>query len=476
VSAGETVREVEVAPLDLERLGQVLPPGRAELLRETAATARELLRGRVIWSVNSTAHGGGVAEMLASLLSYSRGAGVDARWLVIGGDAEFFTITKRLHNRLHGARGDGGALDAAALAHYQEVLAGNLPEVAERIRPNDIVLLHDPQTAGLVDGLLERSAAVVWRCHIGSDMSTPETTEGWEFLRPFIDGAAACIFSRQQYAPEWLGPDKLRVVAPSIDPFSAKNLELAADGTVAMLVRAGLLTGPVRRELQDLDVQVRRHERLLVGNDPPPVEARLILQVSRWDRLKDMAGVLSAFGEAIDTFPDDVHLMLAGPDVSGVADDPEGAEVLAECVDRWSRWPLSLRRRVHLAMLPMDDPTENALLVNALQRHASIVTQKSLAEGFGLTVTEAMWKARPVVASAVGGIPDQIVDGRDGILLDDPHDLDLFARLLERLLRDDGAAGTLGARARERVRDRFLGDRHLEQYVDLFAELTAAHR
>jgi trehalose synthase len=146
--------------------------------------------------------------MLKSLLAYSRGAGIDARWLVIGGDAEFFAITKRLHNRLHGARGDGGALDDAARVHYREVLAANLRELAARIGPEDIVLLHDPQTAGLVDGLRPHSTAVIWRCHIGSDVSSAETEEGWGFLRPFVRSAAACIFSRRQYAPEWPMPTR----------------------------------------------------------------------------------------------------------------------------------------------------------------------------------------------------------------------------------------------------------------------------
>jgi trehalose synthase len=163
--------------------------------------------------------------------------------------------------------------------------------------------------------------------------------------------------------------------------------------------------------------------------------------------------------------------MLVGPDVSGVTDDPEGAEVLAECTQAWDAQGDAARQRIHLCSLPMDDVDENAHLVNALQRHASVVVQKSLVEGFGLTVTEPMWKARPVVASAVGGIQDQIVDGESGLLLPDPADLDgLAARVLE-LVRDPGRAERLGAAARERVRELFLVDRHLSQYVDVFSAL-----
>ena len=217
---------------------------------------------------------------------------------------------------------------------------------------------------------------------------------------------------------------------------------------------------------------VRSHDDLIVDGPPPPHDVRLVLQVSRWDRLKDMAGVMRGFVRAVEDGPVDTHLMLVGPDVSGVTDDPEGAEVLAECREIWASLPDSIRNLVHLACIPMDDVDENAIIVNALQRHAYAVVQKSLVEGFGLTVTEAMWKARPMVASGIGGIQDQIVDGRDGLLLADPYDIDAFAALLRRLLTDTELADRLGAAARARVMDEFLGDRHLQQYVELFSRLS----
>ena len=231
--------------------------------------------------------------------------------------------------------------------------------------------------------------------------------------------------------------------------------------------------GPVHFERRDgSEGTVRRHTELIANGPPPPHDARLILQVSRWDRLKDMAGVLTGFVTMAADGPDDAHLMLAGPDVSGVTDDPEGADVLAECRARWRTVPESIRGRVHLASIPMDDVDENAIIINALQRHAYLVVQKSLVEGFGLTVTEAMWKARPMIASRVGGIQDQIVHERDGLLLDDPYDLDALAAAMARLLDDPELADRLGAAGRARVHDQFLGDRHLEQYVDLFEHLS----
>jgi len=194
--------------------------------------------------------------------------------------------------------------------------------------------------------------------------------------------------------------------------------------------------------------------------------------VSRWDRLKDMVGVLSAFADDVVPATSDVHLMLVGPDVSGVSDDPEGAEVLASCRAAWARLPESRRTRCHLACIPMDDVDKNAIIINALQRHATVVVQKSLVEGVGLTVTEAMWKSRPVLASAVGGIQDQIIDGQEGLLLPDPRDLPGLAQRLRLLLEDTLMGERMGRCGHERVHDEFLGDRHLAQYVELFGDLV----
>jgi trehalose synthase len=204
-----------------------------------------------------------------------------------------------------------------------------------------------------------------------------------------------------------------------------------------------------------------------------PLDARIVMQVSRWDTLKDMAGVMAGFVGCLPRIDDDVHLMLVGPAVSGVSDDPEGAAVLETCRERWQALDPAARERVHLCSLPMDDVDENAHLVNALQRRAEVVVQKSLVEGFGLTVTEPMWKAKPVLASRVGGIQDQVTHEVDGLLLDDPTDLDAFCDALVRLLEDRALAQRLGTAARRRVRERFLGDRHLIQYVELFRRMLA---
>ncbi|MCW5805926.1 MAG: glycosyltransferase [Deltaproteobacteria bacterium] len=475
------MRHVEIRPLALERLAPLLEPERRLRLRRLIEQARTLLGGRVVWNISSTAQGGGVAEMLQTLIAYARGAGVDARWLVLRGAPDFFAITKRVHNALHGDGGDGGPLGELEHRRYQDVLDDNLIAIVNEVRAGDIVLLHDPQTAGLARGLAAAGLHVVWRSHIGRDAPNARTEEGWAFLRPYLEHANAFIFSRADYPPPWIDPRCTWIIPPSIDPFITKNVELAPEQVRDILRIAHLCQGhasakPVQFPRRDGRCETMRHHHgLLVDNVPaPPLEARLVVQVSRWDRLKDMAGVMRAFADHIGELPDDVHLMLAGPEVSGVSDDPEGAQVLAECISAWRALPPAAHARIHLACLAMDDVDENALIVNALQRHACTVVQKSLVEGFGLTVTEAMWKARPVVASAVGGIQDQITDGENGLLVRDPADLDAFAAALRRTVDDAALAARLGGAARERVRDEFLGDRHLIQYLDLFGELLGA--
>jgi trehalose synthase len=380
---------------------------------------------------------------------------------------------------LHGDPGDGGPLGEVEHACYERVVGINLAEMLTQIGARDIVLLHDPQTAGMVDGLRATGVRVVWRCHVGRDTRNDATDEAWAFLRSYIERADAFVFSRAEYVPDWVDRERLVVIPPSIDPFSAKNRELDPGTVTAVLATVGLVAGvdpegPVRFERRDgSQGTVRHHTNLIADGPPPPHDTRLIVQVSRWDRLKDMAGVLEGFVRMAATGPDDAHLMLAGPDVSGVTDDPEGAEVLAECRARWRAVPESIRGRVHLASIPMDDVDENAIIINALQRHAYLVVQKSIVEGFGLTVTEAMWKAKPMIASRVGGIQDQIVNERDGLLIADPFDLDALAAAMARLLDDRELAERLGVAGRARVLAQFLGDRHLAQYVALFESLSA---
>jgi trehalose synthase len=463
--------EVPISPQPPDRFQALLGDRFAEV-QSAISGAQSLLSGRVVWYVNSTARGGGVVELLQSLLAYARGAGIDTRWGVIGGDPEFFELTKRIHNRLHGAQGDGGELGAPEHHLYERTLAANAAALDAVIRDGDIVYLHDPQTAGLVGLVKAIGATVVWRCHVGLDLPNDLAREAWEFLRPYVDSADAYVFSREGFAWEGLPKDKTWIVAPSIDVFSPKNQNLEPPVVRAILGAAAILpdgeSDPVFTRMDGTPGRVDRRA-VMIEDRPIDAEAPLITQVSRWDRLKDPAGLMQCFAEHLAE--SDAALLLAGPSVEAVADDPEGAEVLAEVTGQRRGLPAAIRERVHLACLPMEDVAENAAIVNAIQQHSSIVVQKSLAEGFGLTVAEAMWKARPVVASRLGGIQDQIVHGESGVLVDDPRDLPAFAAALTELLGDPRYAAALGRGARERVRQEFLGTRHLLQYYELLRAL-----
>lgn len=468
--------QVEIESFDVGRFETVLTPERYEELIDTTVRALEIFEGRTVWSVNSTARGGGVAEMLQSLLAYAKGAGVDARWAVISGNPDFFHVTKRIHNHLHGAPGDGGGLGPEEHAIYQRTIEQNAEEMLDLVEPNDVVLVHDPQPAGLIERLKERTAAVVWRCHVGLDLPNGLARDAWRFLMPYVQPAQRYVFSREAFAWEKLEKDRIEIIPPSIDAFAPKNQEMEPDKVRAIVAASGLVSGDVNgsptflRWDQNVGT-VERKAEMFEGGPPPPPEARLVVQVSRWDRLKDPVGVIEGFARFVAPDLDEVHLIVAGPAVAAVSDDPEGQEVLNECRDAWERLTPDIRAKVHLACLPMEDAEENAAIVNALQRRADVVVQKSLAEGFGLTVAEGMWKARPLVATKIGGIQDQIVHEESGLLIEDPRDLEAYGKAVLALLNDEPRAFEMGRKARDRVRDEFLGARSLIRYVRLFEEL-----
>jgi trehalose synthase len=468
-----TLDHVEIGPLRPERFEEILSKDAYAGFSKVIEGARSLLAGRVVWNLNSTARGGGVAEMLASLLAYARGAGVDARWAVIEGAPEFFAVTKRIHNNLHGAPGDGGDLGDAERAIYEDILQANAGQLIKAVKPDDIVVLHDPQTAGLAEPLKDMGVSVMWRCHVGLDVPNDIARRAWNFLRRYVEPADIYIFSRPAFAWEGLDDDRIVVIPPSIDAFSPKNQQLSSETVAAILSVTEMFKAPggdplyVRVDGRP-DVVERKTE--MFGAPPPSIEVPVVVQVSRWDRLKDPLGVMEGFARYVAPHTD-AHLILAGPAVAAVADDPEGIEVLKEARAAWSELDPNLQKRVHLACMPMDDGQENAAIVNALQRRADVIVQKSLAEGFGLTVAEGMWKGRPVVASRIGGIQDQIEHGESGILLDDPTDLETFGAEVVALLADPEAAEKMGRTAYARVRDHYLGPRHLTQYFELIKRL-----
>lgn len=467
------MQEVTTSVVSPAQLRPLIGSERLQQLEQLAARTKDKLDGCKVWNVNSTAAGGGVAEMLHGLVAYARGAGVDTRWLVAAGDPAFFALTKRVHNGLHGSAGDGGALGEEERRHYDEISAREGAALLEFISAGDVVILHDPQTLGLIRPAVDAGAQIIWRCHIGTEVANEHATRAWEFLRPYIEQAPMSVYSRAGYVPSYVDVAKTVVIPPAIDPYSAKNEDLSDETVAAVLRRIGYVASDGSGDGEAVSWQattggqrtVSRRASVVGEGDPPPLNAPVVVQVSRWDRLKDMQGLLEAFADELAG--EGCHLALVGPSVAEVADDPEGMEVLDECVRAWEALPDAVRPQIRLITLPMDDGDENAAMVNAIQRHAAVVVQKSLMEGFGLTVAEAMWKSRPVVASAIGGILDQVVDEESGILLQDPCDHAELQTALRRLLESSELASRLGAAARERVNEEFLPDRQLRQWMEL---------
>lgn len=423
--------------------------------------------------VNSTALGGGVAQLLRTLLPYWRGAGIDVRWMVLGGSAEFFRVTKRFHNHLQGHSNDEGILGIDELRildgagyHYARALASLLA-------PGDVVVLHDPQTAAMSVPLERAGANVIWRCHVGIDQDNELSRYAWSCLRPRLAGVHCFVFSRYSALPESLGGAETSILTPAIDPASTKNRPMSASAARAILQHLGLAAG-VSTAIPSYDCTdgstatlTARPTVLDCDGAPDWNRVPVVVSLARWDRIKDPLGILDGFLERVSAATD-AHLLLAGPDVNQVADDPEAAAVLADVRDRWRRLAPPARRRVHLACLPLTSPDENDAMVNAIQRQAAVVVKKSLQEGFGLGVTEAMWKDRPVVASAVGGHLEQILPRHSGLLVEDPADGAAFGDAIVELLGDPPLAARLGQTARERARALFLNDRHFIRWVDVF--------
>ncbi len=384
-----------------------------EHLRQLARS----LKGARVAHVNSTRYGGGVAEILQKLIPLKQALGLDVSWEVITGDAAFYDCTKSFHNALQGDRID---IPEHLLAHYEATNARNAEGLRERLQDADFVFIHDPQPAPLLALCPDRKGKWVWRCHI--DLSHPYR-KVWRYLQRWVVPYDASIFSLPEFSKELPHPQYL--VPPSIDPLSDKNRELTT------------------REVQaTLDA---------LGIDP---SIPLVVQVSRFDRFKDPVGVIQAHKIAKKMTP--VQLVLAGGEAT---DDPEGAQVLAEVREAAGDDP-----SIHVLLLPPDAH----VTINALQRGADIVMQKSLKEGFGLTVAEAMWKGKPVIGGDTGGIRLQVVDHLTGFLVSTPEGAALRTRYL--LHRRDLLEG-IGERARRHIWENFLVTRHLRDYLSIMIGL-----
>src|SRR5438128_7726181 len=386
--------------------------------RENVERIREKARrfkGLRVANFNSTYYGGGVAEMLSSLTLLWNSLGLRTQWRVIEGTPDFFSITKKMHNALQGAEID---LSSIKQEIFERVIYENS---VRNFLEHDFVIVHDPQPLPLIEHY-EKKCPWIWRCHL--DLSRPNA-ETWKYLRRWIDNYDAVILSCKEFAQEMKPP--LRVIMPAINPFNIKN-----------------------RELSDKEIDERlAHYKI-------PTDLPLITQISRFDPWKDPQGVVEAFKLASKQI--DARLVLLG---NFATDDPEGAKIFEA---------LRACQEDRILILTSGDDTA---LVNALQKRAAVVLQKSIREGFGLTVAEAMWKGTPVIGGNVGGIRYQIEDGVNGFLVSSVEEA---AKRIVQLIRDEKLRRQMGKRARETVRERFLLTRLLEQYLDLFNSFETGHR
>jgi trehalose synthase len=404
-----------------KHLDDYLPIVGEETIRDIRSLA-EPLRGAWVLHVNSTAFGGGVAEILGTLVPLMRDVGLDAEWQVIYGDDEFFNVTKAMHNGLQGMGIPFTDAMKETWRRYNELNAGKLEG------EYDFVVVHDPQPAGLLHFTGGRHAdSWIWRCHI--DTSHPNM-EFWNFLAPYISEYPSLIFTMREYAGPGVHPERLEVIAPTIDPLSPKNLPMPLDEARSVVSSYGFDT-----------------------------TRPLVVQVSRFDPWKDPLGVIDCYRIVKREIPG-VQLALVG---SMAADDPEG----------WDYYDRTVRHAgedFDIRILHNFHGIGNRE-VNAFQTAADVVVQKSVREGFGLVVTEALWKGKPVVGGNVGGIPLQVIDGETGFLVESVEEC---AEKVLFLLRNPEVSERMGAAAREHVRRNYLSTRHLADYLRLFGSMSGA--
>jgi trehalose synthase len=460
---------------------------RVQSLRRAAGLAEPSLRGRTVWMMSSTAAGGGVAEMMPRVIALLRELGVHTEWLVMRPrDARFFAFTKRLHNLVHGHGQDPIRRGDREL--YERVSGECAAQVRRLVARDDIIVVHDPQPLGIgADLARDPGVRLVWRCHIGTDEHNAATDAAWHFLRRYATACDRALFSAPEYIRDFLA-GRAAIMHPSIDPLTHKNRDLAPSKLVGILCNASLLTAPqpiltprfrapaLRLQPDGTFAPATTHGDIGLPYRP------IITQVSRWDRLKGFAPLLRAFVRLKELRPTSdrrrqrrreiVRLVLAGPSPESVSDDPEAADTIAELAAQYLRLSPSLQADVALVTLPMTSLKHNGLMVNCLQRCSAIVVQNSLAEGFGLTATEAMWKSVPVLASSACGLRQQVRDGLDGRVIEDGTDADALAELMDDMLADGKRRQAWGRSGQKRAYDEFLIFRQIHDWLDILSSVV----
>jgi trehalose synthase len=464
-------------------------------LRAEAGVLVPKLSGRTVWMVNSTAQGGGVAEMLPRMVQLMNEVGLDTRWVTINTEEQgFFSFTKQLHNLIHGS--GEPRIDQENRLLYDKVSEELADEMRTRIAPGAVVVAHDPQPAGMVARLRQHDdIRAIWRCHIGLDQDTPQTQSAWGFLESYLEPYDHCVFTAPEYIPRYLS-SSVSIIHPGIDPFSHKNRDLGTHKLVNVLCDAQLLPqyGPLLAPpFQEPARRLQPDGTFLPASVPEDIGLLfrpIITQISRWDRLKGWRPLLDAFTRMKHTLRrrvarhegrdartlELVRLVMAGPDPASIQDDPEAREVFEDISRAYRSLPDEIRQDVVVLSLPMVSLKENALMVNALQRCSTLVVQNSLREGFGLTATEAMWKRIPVVGSSACGLRQQIRHGLDGYLIQDAEDPDAIADSFEQLLTSEHEIDAYARAGQRRVYDEFLVFTQVRRWLRVLAAVVEERR
>ena len=475
---------------DYEAVAHLAPS--VEALRARAKPLADRLQGRTVWMVNSTAQGGGVAEMLPTMVTLLNELGIETEWFVLETDEQpFFHLTKGIHNLIHGA-GDPGVVADGAREVYDRVNAANAETLGSLMKDGDVLVVHDPQPMGLAGQLRERlDISTVWRCHIGLDEHNDATRAAWSFLEPYAPDYQHSVFSADEYIPDYFR-DRARLIFPAIDPLSQKNRELHLHSIVGIMANAAMVVPPGPVVMPPYPHIAQRLQA--DGNWAPavlPADIGLLIrpivtQISRWDRLKGWLPLMEGFVQLKERFFSghndrpamerrrlgQVRLVMAGPDPASISDDPEGLEVIEELREAYVGLDDEMKHDIAMIALPMHSANENALMVNALQRSSTVIVQNSLREGFGLTVTEAMWKRIPVLSNTRAvGPRQQITHACDGWLIDDPEDSLQIADALDYLLNDREERAQLARTAQRRAHQQFMIFSQLQDWIGLLSEV-----
>ncbi len=442
-------------------------------LKAFAQTLKSNWSANTIYMVNSTAKGGGVAEMLPQMIAILKELGFKCKWLVLETDEPlFFSFTKKLHNLIHGF--DAGEITAEEIAVYKKVSEKNAEELLKIVKHGDLLYIHDPQPMG-AGAIAKRTDGIkaVWRCHIGTSLHNEATRRAWGFLADYSYAYEHGVFSAPEYIPAVFA-GRASIVHPALDPLTHKNRELRLHKISGILASGALVDKSYQSIAEPFGEQIKSiaiDGTLIDGLDYKKIsllKSPFILQVSRWDKLKGWASLMQGFAELKANITsngysprqkkrlEQVCLLLAGPEAASVSDDPEATAVFKELIETYVALPYDIKNQIAIITLPMVSKKQNALMVNALQRTSDIVVQNSLQEGFGLTATEAMLKGVPLVVSNAVGLLQQVTNGVHGLVNNEPESAGAVAKVLEHILLNPLEAERRALAAKRRTIDEFL--------------------